>query len=209
MKIAVIGTGNMGAGFARALAAANLDVVLGDRSPDKAAALAREIGARVQAGGMAAALKAADVVLLALPYGAIGEVVRQAAGDLEGKVLVDISNPFTADFKDLQVGHSTSAAETIQAVVPAARVVKAFNTIFAGLLPVQARQGKRLQVLVAGDDPAANARVRHLAEALSFEPVDAGPLRNSRFIEPLGMMNIQLGLFLGWGPGTAPAWVRV
>ncbi len=66
-----------------------------------------------------------------------------------------------------------------------------------------------MQVLVAGDDTNAKTRVRALAGAMGFEPVDAGPLRNSRFLEPVGGMNIQFGFCLGWGPAAAPAWVRI
>lgn len=207
MKIAVIGTGNIGAAYARALAEAKFDVVVGDRDPSKAAALAYEIGHGTEGGGVAAAFRVADTVILALPYQAIAGVLA-AAGNVSGKVLVDVSNPVSEDFKDLVVGLTTSAAEQTQAGAPTARVVKAFNTIFAGLVSPQAREDKQLQVFVAGDDIAATAQVRELAKALGFVPVDAGPLRNSRFLEPVGMMNIQFGYFLGVGPNTAPSWAH-
>ncbi|WP_247315755.1 NADPH-dependent F420 reductase [Ralstonia pseudosolanacearum] len=207
MKIAVIGTGNIGAAYARALADAKFEVVIGHREPSKAAALAQEINPNVEGGGISAAFKLADMVLLALPYPAIAEVLADA-GDLTGKVLIDVSNPLSADFQNLVVGLTTSAAEQIQTAAPSAHVVKAFNTIFAGLVPAQAREGKQLQVFVAGDDAAATAQVRELARALGFVPVNAGPLRNSRFLEPVGMMNIQFGFFLGAGPATAPAWIH-
>ena len=207
MKIAVIGTGNIGAAYARALADAKFEVVIGHREPSKAAALAQEISPNVEGGGISAAFKLADMVLLALSYPAIAEVLADA-GDLTGKVLIDVSNPLSADFQNLVVGLTTSAAEQIQTAAPSAHVVKAFNTIFAGLVPAQAREGKQLQVFVAGDDAAATAQVRELARALGFVPVNAGPLRNSRFLEPVGMMNIQFGFFLGAGPATAPAWIH-
>ncbi|WP_267552565.1 NADPH-dependent F420 reductase [Rhizobium rhizogenes] len=208
MKIAVIGTGNMGAGLARLLAGTGSDVVIGHRDPAKAAAFAAELGANVEAGGIAAAVKLADIVILALPYGAVADALREA-GNLKGKILVDISNPITADFRGLVVGHSTSAAEEIQALAPDAIVVKAFNTIFATLLPVEARKGKVLQVFVAGDDEKAKEAVSSLVQSIGFEPVDAGPLTNARFIEPIGEMNIHFGFFLGKGPSVAPAWVQV
>lgn len=208
MKIAVIGTGNMGAGLARLLAGAGSDVVIGHRDPAKAASLAAELGANVEAGGIAAAVKFADIVILALPYGAVAETLKEA-GNLKGKVLVDITNPVTADFRGLVVGHATSAAEEIQALAPEAVVVKAFNTIFATLLPVEARKDKRLQVFVAGDDEKAKEAVSRLAKSAGFEPVDAGPLTNARFIEPIGEMNIHFGFFLGKGPSVAPAWIQI
>jgi predicted dinucleotide-binding enzyme len=207
MTIAVIGAGNMGAGLVRALVQQGVEVVLGVRDASKAAALSAELGAALRVSNPAEAVRDATVVVLALPYNAALEALA-GLGDLSGKVLVDISNPVTADFQNLQLGTTSSAAEAIQAAAPGAHVVKAFNTIFAPLLAPQAREGRTLQVFVAADEAAAKAQVLALATTLGFEAVDAGALRNSRFLEPLGMMNIQFGFFLGWGPVTAPAWVR-
>ncbi|MBB3398787.1 NADPH-dependent F420 reductase [Rhizobium sp. BK060] len=207
MKVAVVGTGNMGAAFAKALDAAGIEIIIGHRDFGKAAALAAKIGSGVESGGVSTAIKVADISILALPYPSILEVL-QAAGALDGKIIVDISNPITADYKDLLLGHTSSAAEQIQSAAPTARVVKAFNTIFANLIPRQGRNEKLVQVFVAGNDADATARVRGLAEKLAFEAIDAGPLTNSRFLEPIGEMNIHFGFFLGWGPTAAPAWVR-
>jgi predicted dinucleotide-binding enzyme len=189
-------------------ASQGVEVVVGHRDPAKAAALAADVGSNAEGGGIAAAVKLADVVLLALPYQAVADVLSEA-GDLAGKILIDITNPITADYKELLLGHTTSAAEEIQKAAPGAHVVKAFNTIFAGLIAPPARAGKTLQVFVAGDDADATAKVRELAQKLSFEAVNAGPLSNSRFLEPIGEMNIHFGFFLGMGPTVAPAWVRV
>ena len=208
MRVAIIGTGNMGTGLASALAAAGHEVSIGARDLTKAAALADKVGPGALGGGIAAAAKLADIVVLALPFGAAADAIRQAEG-LAGKVVVDISNPISADFKELVIGHTTSAAEEIQKLAPQAQVAKAFNTIFAQLLAPEARQYVRLQVFVAGDDAVAKAAVAELAKSLGFEPVEAGPLSNSRFIEPIGEMNIQFGYFLGRGPSVAPAWVQV
>jgi NADPH-dependent F420 reductase len=198
----------MGAGFARALVKADANVIIGSRDASKAEALAAELAGKARVASVATAARAADVVLLALPYDAIADTLK-SMGELKGKILIDISNPVTADFQGLQLGTTTSAAEVIQAAVPNARVVKAFNTIFAQLLSPEARQGKTLQVLVAGDDSGAKNEVLDLTRTMGFEPVDAGPLRNSRFLEPVGGMNIHFGFFLGWGPATAPSWVRI
>lgn len=209
-KISVIGAGNMGSGLAQALSAAGVEVVLGMRDTGKAAALADGSGS-VPVLDVAGAVAAADMVVLALPYSASVQVLQGLpAAALQGKVLVDISNPVTADFQGLQLGTTTSAAEAIQAAAPGALVVKAFNTIFAQLLATPARQGKApVQVFVASDHVDAKGRVQELVRVLGFEPVDAGALRNSRFLEPVGGMNIQFGFFLGWGPAAAPAWVRL
>lgn len=208
MNIAVLGTGNMGAGLTRALVARGADVVIGARDATKAEALAVQLQGKAQVADMASAIRLADVVVLALPYPVIVPTL-QGMGGLDGKVLIDISNPVTADFQGLQLGTTTSAAESIQAAVPVAKVVKGFNTIFAQLLAPEAREGKSLQVFLASDDADAKAQAQSLATTLGFEPVDAGPLRNSRFLEPVGAMNIHFGFFLGWGTATAPSWVRI
>lgn len=93
---------------------------------------------------------------------------------------------------------------------PPARVVKAWNTIFAELLPAEARAGRSapVQVFVAGDDEEAKRKVSDLLEATGFQPVESGPLVNARYLEPVGEINIHFGFFLGWGTSAAPAWVK-
>lgn len=208
MTIAVIGTGKMGSGLARLLASKGLEVVIGGRDAAKAASLAKEAGGGALGTTIAAAVDRAELVILAVYYQKMEETIR-AAGDLTGKVLVDISNPITEDFKGLLIGHSTSAAEEIQKLAPHAKVVKAYNTIFAQLLPAEARQGRDpVQVFVAADDEAAKQAVLDIVEKSGFEPVDAGPLSNARFLEPVGEMNIHFGFFLGWGTSAAPCWKK-
>ncbi|ACQ93251.1 NADP oxidoreductase coenzyme F420-dependent [Tolumonas auensis DSM 9187] len=207
MQVAVIGTGNMGSGLASILAQAKHEVTIGSRDMAKAATLASQVGHGAVGGDIEAAVKMADVVILAIPF-PFAEETLKAAGDLSKKIIIDISNPITPDFQSLLIGHTTSAAEEIQKLAPQAKVVKAFNTIFAQLLPTEAREGKTLQVFVAADDAGAKAEVSALVKSLGFDAVDAGPLSNSRFIEPIGEMNIHFGYFLGWGPVSAPMWPR-
>lgn len=207
MGIALIGTGKMGGGLARLYASKGVKVAIGSRDPAEAAKLAKEIGSGAEGGGIAAATKLADVVILAVPYPAAAEAIREAGG-FAGKILIDISNPITPDFKALTVGHTTSAAEEIQQAAPQARVVKAFNTIFAQLLPTEARKGRAVQVFVAGDDEAAKKVVSELVTKGDFEPVESGALSNSRYLEPVGEINIHFGFFLGWGTSAAPAWIK-
>lgn len=207
MTIAIIGTGNMGSGFAKLFASTGEKVVIGARDPAKASRLAQDIGGRVEGDGIAAAVKLADVILVAVWYQHFEEAIR-AAGDLSGKVIIDISNPVTEDFKGLRLGHTRSAAEELQKLAPQARVVKAFNTIFAQLLPTEARTGSPVQVFVAADDEAAKQTVSGLAAKTGFQAVDSGPLSNARFLEPVGELNIHFGFFLGQGTGVAPSWVK-
>jgi len=207
MTVAIIGTGKMGAGIARLLAGKGVKVAIGSRDPAKAANLAKEIGANAEGGGLTAAAKLGDVVILAVPYTAAVETIREAGG-FAGKILVDISNPITEDYKALTVGHTTSAAEEIQKAAPGAKVVKAFNTIFAELLPAEARKGRGVQVFVAGDDEAAKKVVSEIIARGDFEAIESGPLSNARYLEPVGEINIHFGFFLGWGTSAAPAWIK-
>ena len=207
MTIAIIGTGKMGVGIARLLANKGVKVALGSRDPAKAAKLAAELGAGAEGGGIAAATKLADVVILAVPFAAAAETISEAGG-FAGKVLVDISNPITPDYRALTIGHTTSAAEEIQKLAPQAKVVKAFNTIFAQLLPAEARNGRTVQVFVAGDDAVAKKAVSDIVTKGDFEPIESGPLSNARYLEPVGEINIHFGFFLGWGTSAAPAWIK-
>lgn len=204
LKIGIIGAGNMGAAFAKRLAAAGHTVAITAKDAAQAATAARAAGASATAVAAADVARGADIVIVATPYGASVEALR-AAGDLTGKTIVDISNPLNADMTGLSLGHTTSAAEEIQRAVPRAKVVKAFNTIFAPVLNGTARA----QVFVAGDDAAAKAAVRAMAESAGFDVVDAGPLANSRNLEPVGMLNIYLGYVAGRGTNIAPAWMAV
>lgn len=188
MKIAVIGNGNIGSGLNSVLAKAGHDSVAYGKGDDLAAAIA-----------------GAEVVILATPYGAAPELAAQA--NFAGKLVVDVSNPVTADFSGLQLGHDSSAAEATAAALPGASVVKAFNTIFAGhYASGLSINGTPLQTFVAADDPAARETVMGLARDIGLAPVDAGPLKNARYLEPLGFMNIQFGYVLGRGAGIAPQW---
>lgn len=203
-NIAIIGSGNMAAGLAAALTAAGKNVFIGARDAAKAQALAQKTGAQAQGGTLAQAVAAAQTVFLALPYAAAAEVLQQL--DVSGKTLIDISNPVTADFQNLSLGFTTSAAEEIAKAAPQAAVVKGFNTVFAQLLDPAARSGQTVQVFLAADDEEAKKRAAALTADMGLKAVDAGGLRNSRFLEPLGEMNILFGFFLGKGTGIAPMW---
>ncbi|OWU85182.1 F420-dependent NADP oxidoreductase [Oceanicola sp. 22II-s10i] len=189
MKLTIIGNGNIGSGLAGALAGAGHNVTTVDQGDDIAAAVA-----------------GAEVVILATPYGAAADIAGLA--DFAGKTVVDVSNPITADFSGLLVGHDTSAAESIAALLPGATVVKAFNTVFAQHYASGLKvAGTPIQTYVAADDDAARDTVMALAKDIGLAPVSAGPLKNARYLEPLGFMNIQFGYVLGMGPTVAPQWL--
>jgi 8-hydroxy-5-deazaflavin:NADPH oxidoreductase len=206
MKIGIIGAGNMGSAFARRLSAAGHEIAITSRGQEEARKVAAEVGAKVRAVPQESAAEGTDLLILAVPYPHGPEALR-AVRHTEGKAVVDISNPLTPDMSGLAVGHTTSAAEEIQRAVPAAKLVKAFNTVFAAVLGETSRTNERkVQVFYAGDDAGAKDTVHRLIESAGFEPVDTGPLTNARYLEPLGMLNIWLGYPGGRGTRIAPGW---
>ncbi len=207
MNITVIGSGNVGSGFVKLLSAAGHQVTLTARDLEKAAALAKNYpGSRVAEAGRAA--KEAQIIILATPYDNAVEALH-SLGDLQGKVVIDVTNPLSADYMSLTVSGSTSAAEEISRAIPGVPVVKAFNTLFAQVLSEgpQFADGQRATVFYAGDDSQAKQQVAALAEGLGFHTQDAGGLKNARYLEPLAGLNIYLGYGAGLGTQIAPAWI--
>ena len=206
MNISIFGTGNMASGLAVILAKAGNSVTLASRDVAKARNVAAELGNNIAAGSFADAADTADTIILAVPYEAAADVIA-AAGGLAGKIVIDITNPLTADFSGLTIGHSTSAAEEIQKTAPSAKVVKAFNTIFASVLQNGGKAaGKPATVFVASDDAEARNSVAALATGAGFVVVEAGGLASARYLEPVAGLNIALGFGLGHGTDIAPSW---
>jgi len=208
MNVLIIGAGNMGAAFVKQLVLAGHQVSVTARNLDKAQALAAaNPGARAVTAAGAAAL--ADVIVLATGY-AEAVSALQGVGDLEGKVVVDITNPLTPDFMGLTLGHTTSAAEQIAQALPQIEVVKAFNTVFAQVLAGGADlgNGQTLQVFVASDSARAKQAASNLATSIGASVVDAGGLKNARYLEPLAALNIYLGYGAGLGTNMAPGWMH-
>jgi 8-hydroxy-5-deazaflavin:NADPH oxidoreductase len=205
MKISIIGYGNMGSSLAEALVRAGHQVTLTGRSLEKATAVAEKTGSRALPASEAS--KDAEVIIATTPYDSQVASLR-SLGDLRGKVVIDISNPLKPDMSGLQIGHSTSAAEEVAKQLPGVKIIKAFNTVFAQVLQdgPQFKNGKA-QVFFAGDEDSAKTKVKSLIESLGFEATDAGPLANSRYLEPMGMLNIWLGYMAKKGTGIAPAWI--
>ena len=197
MNIAVIGAGNMGRAIGKLASHKGHRVVYGVRDVDRAR---QDLDAGGEVTSIAQAVNDAELVFLAVPYGAVGEFV-DAVGDLREKILVDLTNPLTPDYMGLTVGFSSSAAEEIAALVPSAHVVKAFNTVFPPFFdPATDRKATAPTIVVAGDDDAAKNKVIEFARSLDFEAVDTGALSNARYIEPMAELGIQLAY--GQGLGT-------
>lgn len=189
MNIAIIGSGNIGGGLARAWRRKQHQVTFGARDPNdgELTALCTEIGAR--AAGIAECVRDADVVVLAMPYGAL-DAVLAAVGDLAGKTVIDCTNAVVRGEggMSLAYGHTTSAAEQLQARIPAAHVVKSFNAQGAENLADPIYGGIAASNFLCGNDAEARRVVAQLVADVGFEPVDVGPLANARLVEPLMLL---------------------
>jgi len=206
MKVLVIGAGNMGSGFVKQLSAAGHQVSVTARDAGKAQAVAQQHGAKAVA--TAGAADGVDAVVVATPYEQAAEALR-SVGNVDGKPVIDITNPLTADYMGLTIGHSTSAAEQIAQAVPGAEVVKGFNTVFAQVLAEGSKlNDQKVTVFVASDSERAKQTARALAESMGFDVIDAGGLKNARYLEPVAGLNIYLGYGAGLGTSIAPTWNR-
>lgn len=187
-SISIIGVGGMARALgARAVEGGNDIEVIG-RDAAKAKDLAAALGGGATAGTFGTA-PSGDIVILAVPHASSVPVVAQYGDTLAGRVIVDISNPVSADATGLVTPEGTSAAQEIAKAAPAdAHVVKAFNTVFGHVLA----RGGPLDVLVAGDDAQAKASVSAFAESLGLRPLDAGGLAMARWLEGAGLLMISL-----------------
>lgn len=206
MRIAIIGTGKVGAAIARGLRGKGHALTLGARRPDDDAvrALAAETGAAVALPAVAA--QGAEMVFLALPWAAAEEAVR-ALGDLSGRIVVDCMNPLgrTAQGMGLLVGHTTSGAETLARWLPGARVVKTLNQVGAEIMARNDHLPRRPAMFMAGDNDAAKAAVADVLRDLGFAALDAGDLTKARLLEPLALVWINQAIMRGMGRDWALA----
>lgn len=198
MHIAIIGSGNIGGGLARAWRKSGHAVTFGARNTSDAelTALCAEIGARATPIGEAA--RGADVVVLAMPFAALDSVV-EATGDLAGKTVIDCTNAVKRgpDGMTLEYGHTTSSGEHVQARLPRAHVVRSFNAQGAENLANPVYGGIAASNFYCGDNADAKRTVAQLIAEVGFEPIDAGPLASARLLEPLMLLWITTSRQLG------------
>lgn len=196
MRIGILGSGLMGGKLGALFARAGHEVVFSyARSQQKLKRLAREAGDNARAGTPAEAARDADALLLAVHWLRFGEVLERA-GDLSGKVILTCSLPMNAENTDLVVAHTSSGAEELAKMVPAARVVSAFGTVpsevLFGVFDARRRKAGRPGLVYCGDDAGAKAVAAGLIRDIGFDPVDAGPLRVARYVEPFALLVAQL-----------------
>jgi predicted dinucleotide-binding enzyme len=179
LKVGIVGRGNVGSALRRGLERAGYAVRACGKEPGKA----REIAAW------------ADVVVLAVPYPALDEAMREVGDAADGKPLVDATNVVAPPLYELALDPvETSGAEVLQGLAPKTNVVKAFNTVFADHMDSGKVKGERLTLFVAGDDASAKTAVRDMGRDIGFDAIDAGPLENARWMETLGYFNMQLAM---------------
>jgi 8-hydroxy-5-deazaflavin:NADPH oxidoreductase len=203
MKVAIVGTGNMGTGLGRQFATAGHEVFVGSRDPERAKAKAEEIGG-IGHGTYAGAIAQADAFLLAVNWWDIEGVFPQL-GDVEGKILIDCTNPYTDDTYSTPADlGGRSAADVIQERLPCARVVKAWNHVYAQIVNSSPEfGGQSASVLLAGDDAEAKEAVAGLARDAGYDPVDAGPLWSAFNVEKLAAVMITIAYVVGAGTDQA------
>ena len=201
--VTIIGAGNMGKAIAGVVVNGGNTVQVLTKDPQKASAV---IPAATH--GVVGESITGDIVVLALPYAAVSEVLSTYAGKLDGKVVVDITNPVNfATFDSLVVPVGSSAAAVIAEALPGASVLKAFNTTFAATLASGTVGAESTTVLIAGDDGDANAALAGVIESGGLRAVDAGSLKRAHELESLGFLQLTLaaGNKTSWTSGFALA----
>jgi NADPH-dependent F420 reductase len=209
MNVTIIGAGNMGRGIGTRAAAGGHSVTFVDADPEVAEKTAAEVksaaknGAKVSASNLGD-VQLGDVVVLAVWYGTNIELAKQLGNKLAGKVVVDIANPLNSTYDGLATAPDSSSAEDLaKAAASGAKVVKAFNTTYAGTLVAGQVDGTPLDVFIAGDDADAKNKVAQIARDGGMRPVDTGPLSRARQIEGMQLLHIVTQGTLGTNWGSA------
>jgi 8-hydroxy-5-deazaflavin:NADPH oxidoreductase len=197
MQIAIIGSGNLGGALGRSLTRAGHSVVLGVRDPAQAAESVKgDLIAGMRVESIADAVGGAQVVIVTTPAGVVVDVVQSLGAALNGKIVVDASNPVGAGLILKTGPNGESQAELTAAALrisaPDARVVKAFNQTGAANIEIAASYVPRPLMLAAGDDADAVRTVAQLATDIGFDGISAGPLTRARELERLAMLWIAL-----------------
>jgi hypothetical protein len=183
MKIAIIGKGNVGSALSNGLSGKH-EVKFGHRDP---------------AEPVADAAKWGEIIILAIPHNNANDAREEIRPYVDGKIVIDVMNAIGPNM-ELGISCTTSAAEETQKKLPKARVVKAFNTVFAQNQSIGKVGNEQLTAFIAGDDLKAKQTVAQLARDIGFDPLDCGSLKASRYLEAMGIMIINLAYTYGMGP---------
>jgi len=188
VKIGIIGKGNVGLAIGKGLSSKGHEIRFGHRDPKEPVAEAAKWG---------------EVVVMAVPFKAVPDVIKEINSIVDEKPLLDVTNALDEN-GELAVGFSTSAAEELQKKLPKAYVIKAFNTVFAQNQSTGKIGNEQLTLFVAGDNQKAKQTIMDLGKDMGFDVVDAGQLRTSRYLEPMAMLlmglafNLKMGTAIGY-----------
>jgi len=199
MRLGIIGAGNVCGTLGRLFESQGHDVRFGVRDPDRQAAGGLP---RSRSGSVADAASFGDVIVLAIPWGAVKDALA-ATGPLAGKTVIDCINPLLPDLSGLALGTTTSAGEEIAKLLPQARVVKCFNTLGQANFAHPLFGDQRASMFFAGDDAGAKLIVAELGNQLGFDMVDAGPLSQSRWLEAMAILWITMAYKYGGSQRSA------
>ena len=183
MKIAIIGKGHVGTALSKGLSKAGHEVKFGHRDPAEPVADAAGWG---------------EVIILAVPRENINDAIQVIQPHADGKIVIDVTNAIAEDY-GLGIRCTTSTAEETQKKLPKAKVVKAFNTVFAQNQSSGKVVGEQLTAFMAGNDLKAKQTVAQLTRDIGFDPVDCGPLKSARYLDAMGILIINLAYTYGMG----------
>lgn len=197
MKIGFLGAGNVASSLGRLLHAAGHIILFAHRG-----GVTPPFGLFRTPEQLA---EEADIIVLALPFLAVREVLTRLVSLLPGKLIIDATNPVNADWSPMLLGEQNSAGEEVAKLLPASRVVKAFNTIFADRMRADRllQDGVRVTCFVASDHAESAAKVAALATDAGFAPCIVGPLHAARYLESMAHLNIQLAVGMKGGTNAA------
>ncbi|HEX7490772.1 MAG TPA: NADPH-dependent F420 reductase [Candidatus Limnocylindrales bacterium] len=193
MNVAIIGAGNVGRALATSFTRAGHTVTIASHDPEHAAAAATATGAGF-AKTNAEAAKAGEIVVLAIPFTSAEDVAAEIRDAVAGKTVVDVTNRMSFGPSGPTIDNGDSNSDRLAVLLPNARIVKAFNTVFASRQADPMADGTKLDGFVAGDDQGAKDTVLELVRSMGLNPVDVGPLARAQQLEQLAFLNIALNV---------------
>jgi NADPH-dependent F420 reductase len=202
MQIGILGTGRMATTLGRLWAERGHAVFFGSREAERGQAVAAEVGFGAQGGLLVDSAEFGDVILLAVPWYAFTDVERAVGDMVDGKVVIDCINPLKSS-GSLALGHKWSAGEEIARTWHRAKVVKAFNHIYWELLSEPGFGAESADAYFCSNDDEAKAVAAQLASEIGFTPVDCGPIKHARYLEPLAVLWMQLAFTMHNGTDVA------
>jgi 8-hydroxy-5-deazaflavin:NADPH oxidoreductase len=209
MKIGILGTGAVGSALGKLLLLKGHEIIFGSRNP--LAIPEGKLWRNADIRNVADAIANSEIVFIATPWANDVTVdMLMNAHSFSNKIIVDCTNPLAPDYMSNLIGHTTSSAEIIAPLVAPAPVVKAFNTIFADIMAAdkQSFDGIQGTGFYCGDDAPSKAIIKALIIDCGFDPVDAGPLKNSRYLEAMAQLNIQIAFGMGGGTDVGFRYMR-